>query len=132
MIIAQLLMHPQNKFLKNYCLSCTQYWMFLLLTSGFGLATGFWVACETPLIIRTLSFEHLTRAFGLLTAGGGVAAMTGAPLAGFAMDLSKTDKGMAVVICGCIMATSSLVYAIASGYRIHRARRGARLGYQSI
>ena len=61
---------------------CSQYWQFLLLTSGFGLATGFWVACETPLIIRTLSFSCLTPAFGLLTAGGGLAALTGAPLAG--------------------------------------------------
>ena len=106
--------------------------MFLLLTSGFGLATGFWVACETPLIIRILSFDNLTRAFGLLTAGGGVAAMTGAPLAGFAMDLSKTDKGMAVVICGCIMATSSLVYAVATGYRLYRDRVVARVGYHSL
>ena len=65
---------------------CSQYWQFLLLTSGFGLATGFWVACETPLIIRTLSFSCLTPAFGLLTAGGGVAALTGAPLAGSVPD----------------------------------------------
>ena len=65
---------------------CSQYWHFLLLTSGFGLATGFWVACETPLIIRTLSFSCLTPAFGLLTAGGGVAALTGAPLAGSVPD----------------------------------------------
>jgi len=113
-------------------ISCTQYWMFLILTSGFGLATGFWVACETPLIIRTLSFEHLTPAFGLLTAGGGVAALTGAPLAGYAVDLSKTDKGMAVVICGCIMGTSGLVYAAATVYRLYRERRVARRGYQQI
>ena len=69
--------------LQSFLLAlCSQYWQFLLLTSGFGLATGFWVACETPLIIRTLSFSCLTPAFGLLTAGGGVAALTGAPLAG--------------------------------------------------
>ena len=69
--------------LQSFLLAlCSQYWQFLLLTSGFGLATGFWVACETPLIIRTLSFSCLTPAFGLLTAGGGLAALTGAPLAG--------------------------------------------------
>ena len=106
--------------------------MFLILTSGFGLATGFWVACETPLIIRILSFEHLTPAFGLLTAGGGIAALTGAPLAGYAVDLSKTDKGMAVVICGCIMGTSSAVYAMATAYRLFRERVLARRGYQEI
>ena len=77
--------------------SCTQYWMFLGLTSGFGLATGVWVACETPLIIRTLSFSCLTPAFGLLTAGGGLAALTGAPLAGWVMDESSTASGLAVV-----------------------------------
>jgi len=109
-------------------ISCSQYWMFLILTSGFGLATGFWVACETPLIIRTLSFDHLTPAFGLLTAGGGVAALTGAPLAGYAVDLSSTDKGMALVICGCIMATSCIMYAAATLYRLYRDGWGRGMG----
>ena len=106
--------------------------MFLILTSGFGLATGFWVACETPLIIRTLSFSHLTPAFGLLTAGGGLAALTGAPLAGYAVDLSKSNSGMAVLMCGCIMATSALAYGVASSYRLIKERREARSGYQQI
>ena len=48
--------------------TCSAYWSFVLLASGFGLCTGLWVACETPLIIRTLSFHLLTPAFGLLTA----------------------------------------------------------------
>ena len=33
---------------------CSQYWSFLILTSGFGFCMGMWVASETPLIIRTL------------------------------------------------------------------------------
>ena len=33
---------------------CSQYWSFLVLTSGFGFCTGMWVASETPLIIKTL------------------------------------------------------------------------------
>jgi len=111
--------------------SATQYWMFLILTSVFGLATGFWVACETPLIIRTLSFDHLTPAFGLLTAGGGVAALTGAPLAGFAVDLSKSDSGLALVICGAIMGTSALMYSAATVYRVYRLDT-RRSGYTSI
>ena len=111
---------------------CSQYWMFLLLTSGFGLATGFWVACETPLIIRTLSFSCLTPAFGLLTAGGGVAALTGAPLAGLAMDLVSKESGMPVIICGCIMASSALVYSLATTLRCRQARGGHREGYQQI
>merc|ERR1711923_90850 len=94
--------------LQSFLLAlCSQYWQFLLLTSGFGLATGFWVACETPLIIRTLSFSCLTPAFGLLTAGGGVAALTGAPLAGYAMDMMSGDGGMAVILCGAIMGSSA-------------------------
>merc|ERR1712142_1071276 len=113
-------------------ISCSKYWMFLILTSGFGLATGFWVACETPLIIRILSFEHLTPAFGLLTAGGGVAAMTGAPLAGFAMDLSSKESGMAVILCGCIMGTSALVYGVATVLRFYKERLDRRRGYVQI
>ena len=34
--------------------ACSKYIFFLLLSSGFGFCTGMWVACETPLIIRTL------------------------------------------------------------------------------
>jgi len=104
-------------------ISCTQFWMFLLLSSGFGFMTGFWVACETPLIIRTLSFNLLTPAFGLLTGSAGLGALIGAPLAGIAVDMSKTDKGMAVVLCGCIMGGSALAYGVATVYRKHTEKR---------
>ena len=106
--------------------------MFLMLTSGFGLATGFWVACETPLIIRTLSFSCLTPAFGLLTAGGGVAALTGAPLAGYAMDMMSGDGATAVILCGAIMGSSALVYSMATVFRCYMARMERRSGYQQI
>jgi len=131
-LLATLLASLQSFLL----ISSSQYWMFLILTSGFGLATGFWVACETPLIIRTLSFEHLTPAFGLLTAGGGIAALTGAPLAGYAVDLSKTANGMALVICGAIMAASTLMYTAATTYRLYRQHHTQTVtrgdGYQQI
>ena len=119
--------------LQSFLLAlCSQYWMFLLLTSGFGLATGFWVACETPLIIRTLSFSCLTPAFGLLTAGGGLAALTGAPLAGLAMDVSSAASGMAVTLCGCIMASSASTYGLATLARCRREVSRRREGYQQI
>ena len=119
--------------LQSFLLAtCTQYWMFLVLTSGFGFATGFWVACETPLIIKTLSFSCLTPAFGLLTAGGGVAALTGAPLAGYAMDMSSKESGMAVILCGAIMGTSALTYGVAMVYRCYLERMDRRRGYQEI
>ena len=108
--------------------------MFLVLTSGFGLATGFWVACETPLIIRTLSFSCLTPAFGLLTAGGGVAALTGAPLAGLAMDLVSggDESGMPVILCAAIMGSSALVYSVATMVRRYMEKQEMRSGYQEI
>ena len=117
-----------------FLFSCTQYWMFLVLTSGFGLATGFWVACETPLIIRTLSFSCLTPAFGLLTAGGGVAALTGAPLAGLAMDLVSggEESGMPVILCAAIMGSSALVYSVATMVRRYLENQEMRSGYQEI
>jgi hypothetical protein len=40
--------------LRAVHIRCTEYWMFLVCSSLFGLLTGAWVACETPLIIRTL------------------------------------------------------------------------------
>ena len=97
--------------------------MFLLLSSGFGFMTGFWVACETPLIIRTLSFNLLTPAFGLITGSAGLGALIGAPLAGIAVDISKTDKGMAVILCGCVMGGSALAYGVATVYRKHTEKR---------
>jgi len=105
--------------------SCSQFWQFLVLSSGFGFMTGFWVASETPLIIKTLSFHLLTPAFGLLVGVLGLAALTGAPLAGWAVDMEKGtgSKGMAMILCGCIMGSSALAYGIATLYRKHTERR---------
>merc|ERR1711892_567895 len=110
--------------------SCILYWQFVLLTAVFGLMTGCWVASETPIIIRTLSFELLTPAFGLLTAGGGLAALTGPPLAGYIVDMSRRghgNKGVSMFICGGIMSCSATAYFLATCVRKrreHRARRG--------
>merc|ERR1719319_1714284 len=106
------------------------YWSFVLLASGFGLCTGLWVACETPLIIRTLSFHLLTPAFGLLTAGGGVAALIGPPLAGRMEDISAHGHaGITLVICAAIMAASALAYSAAT---LVRRKTAARVGYEEI
>ena len=110
--------------------TCSAYWSFVLLASGFGLCTGLWVACETPLIIRTLSFHLLTPAFGLLTAGGGVAALIGPPLAGRMEDISAHGHaGITLVICAAIMAASALAYSAAT---LVRRRTAARVGYEEI
>ena len=97
--------------------------MFVILTSGFGLMTGFWIASETPLIIQTLSFNLLTPAFGLLVGGAGLAALTGAPLAGYAVDISDPEKGVAMILCGAIMSCSAMAYVVASFVRRHSERR---------
>ena len=47
------------------------------------------------------------------------------------MDLSSKESGMAVVLCGCIMGSSALVYALASVVRGRQAHR-RREGYQEI
>ena len=124
---------------------------FLVLSAGFGAATGAWVACETPLIISTLGLAALAPAFGLLTAGGGLAALTGAPLAGLALDSRysshlfflrigssiyacliclSSHPGAALLICAAIMASSAAVYGLASARRALRARAAA--GYEQI
>lgn len=109
--------------------ACSKYIFFLLLSSGFGFCTGMWVACETPLIIRTLSFHLLTPAFGLLTAGGGLAALSGPPLAGGMSDITKGHPGITLIICATIMALSSIAYLAAT---VVRKRSSPRDGYVSI
>ena len=84
---------------------------------------GFWVACETPLIIRILSFNLLNPAFGLMIGGAGLAALTGAPIAGWAVDSSAASDGLDLVICGCIMGGSAAAYTVATIYRKHTEKR---------
>ena len=84
---------------------------------------GFWVASETPLIIRILSYNLLNPAFGLLLGGAGLAALTGAPIAGWAVDNSQAGEGLDLLICGCIMGGSAMAYGAATVYRKHKEKR---------
>lgn len=103
---------------------CSKYWSFLTLASGFGFCTGMWVASETPLIIKTLSFSLLTPAFGLLTAGGGLAALSGPPIAGLLEDIAaKGNEWVTMAACGLIMGGSALAYTVATLIRKHRETR---------
>ena len=50
----------------------------------------------------------------------------------YAMDLSSsTESGMAVILCGCIMGSSALVYSLASLVRYRRSH-SRREGYSRI
>ena len=50
----------------------------------------------------------------------------------YAMDLSSsTESGMAVILCGCIMGSSALVYSLATLVR-YRQSHSRREGYQQI
>jgi len=90
-----------------------------------------WVASETPLIIKTLSFPLLTPAFGLLTAGGGVAALSGPPIAGWLEDVSaQGNEWVTMASCGIIMGGSALAYTTATIIRKQRDPR--RENYQEI
>ena len=109
--------------LLYYVTSCVQFWQFLCLSSGFGMMIGFWVASETPLIIRILSYNLLNPAFGLLLGGAGLAALTGAPIAGWAVDNSQAGEGLDLLICGCIMGGSAMAYGAATVYRKHKEKR---------
>jgi len=100
---------------------CSVYWTFLAMSSLFGLLTGCWVAAESPLIVSLLGLELLTPGFGLLTAGGGLAALAGPPLAGVAVDLGS--PGMALVMSGCVMAAAGGSYGVATWRKYRYTRR---------
>ena len=86
--------------------TCSAYWSFVLLASGFGLCTGLWVACETPLIINTLSFHRSME------------------------DISAHERaGITLVICTAIMPASALAYSAAT---LVRRKTAARVGYEEI
>ena len=90
------------------------YWMFILFTSLFAFLSGIWVACETPLIISILKLDLLNSAFGLVLLNGGIAALTGPPMAGFIVDLTATNnQHVAFYMAGGIMLSSSTSYLVA-------------------
>ena len=47
------------------------------------------------------------------------------------MDLTSTQSGMAVILCGCIMGSSAVVYSLASLVR-YRMSHSRRQGYTQI
>ena len=93
------------------------------MTSWFGLLTGSWVASESPLLVQLVGLTQLTPAFGLLTAGGGIAALAGPPLAGVAAELS--GPWVALEVAGALMAGSGLVYGLASV--VHKRSRMVKM-----
>jgi len=92
---------------------CDTFPEFLIFSALFGLLTGFWLACESPLIMTLLGVDQLASAFGLLTCGGGVAALIGPPLAGYVIDLNVGKPWVALQLAAGAMALSALAYVFA-------------------
>jgi len=92
---------------------CDSFALFLIFAALFGLLTGFWLACESPLIMTLLGVDQLASAFGLLTCGGGVAALIGPPLAGAVIDLNVGKPWVALQLAAGAMGLSALSYVFA-------------------
>jgi len=110
--------------------SCTSFSSFLVFSSLFGFLTGCWVACEAPMIIRTLNLNLLTSAFGLITFNGGIAALVGPPVAGLIVEESADDKSMAFYMTGSILMGSAAAYALA--LTVNRFRNRRQSSYEEI
>ena len=88
------------------------FWMFIGLSIIFGFLTGKWIAATSPLLISLLGIQHLSHAFGLLTAVRGVASLVSPPLAGMLVDLTINPLH-ALYLSGLLLAVSGLIYSLA-------------------
>jgi len=90
----------------------TVYVMYLLSSCLFGFLTGVWIAATSPLLVNILGLNLLSPAFGMMTGIQGAAALTGPPLAGFAVDWMG-NRGLALYMAGGIMSIAAIFYFIA-------------------
>jgi len=88
------------------------FWMFICLAILFGFLTGQWIAATSPLLVSMLGIQHLSQAFGLLTAVRGVASLVSPPLAGVLVDFTINPL-FALYLTGLLLLVSGLVYSLA-------------------
>jgi len=88
------------------------FWMFIGLSIIFGFLTGKWIAATSPLLISLLGIQHLSQAFGLLTAVRGVASLVSPPLAGMVVDFTINPLN-ALYLSGMLLMMSGLAYTLA-------------------
>ena len=94
-------------------LRCTQYWLFALSFGFFGFVTGCEVGCTSPLLVKLLGLYCLTQAFAIMTALRGIAALVGPPTAGLLVDKFQ-DPGLALLLCGALMISATIIASIAA------------------
>ena len=94
-------------------LRCTQYWLFALSFGFFGFVTGCEVGCTSPLLVKLLGLYCLTQAFAIMTALRGIAALVGPPTAGILVDKFQ-DPGLALLLCGALMVSATIIASIAA------------------
>jgi len=87
-------------------------WMFCLLAALFGFLTGQWIAATSPLLVRLLGLNQLSKAFGVLTAIRGAASMASPPLAGVLVDLTGRPT-IALQLSGACLAVAAGVFSFA-------------------
>ena len=75
--------------------------------------TGCEVGCTSPLLVKLLGLYCLTQAFAIMTALRGIAALVGPPTAGILVDKFQ-DPGLALLLCGALMVSATIVTSIAA------------------
>ena len=75
--------------------------------------TGCEVGCTSPLLVKLLGLYCLTQAFAIMTALRGIAALVGPPTAGILVDKFQ-DPGLALLLCGALMVSATIIASIAA------------------
>jgi len=110
---------------------CTLMWHYAVLAALFGLFTGMWVSVAPATLIDLLGVTLLAQAFGFLTFFRGIAALSGPPIAGLAVDRSGSPA-VALLVAGGIMTGATLTYMVTVGVFRRIERSLMRSGYEQI
>ena len=107
--------------------ACSSLPAFLASFALFGLLTGVQVGCASPLLVSLLGMPALAPAFGALTAGRGVAALVGPPLAGLLADTTASLASPLHLTGGLLLAGAALYTAALA---LHSSTRNS--GYEQL
>jgi len=89
---------------------CSQFWVFAVVGSLYGLLLSSLITVTTPLIVQILGIQELNMAFGILTFARGVAGFLGPPVSGFILDNYSADLRIPFFLSSGLFLTAIIFY----------------------
>jgi len=96
--------------LASILAACSQFWVFAVVGSLYGLLLSSLITVTTPLIVQILGIQELNMAFGILTFARGVAGFLGPPVSGFILDNYSADLRIPFFLSSGLFLTAIIFY----------------------